>query len=237
MRALRTEDLAGTSRLHTLRKDASARMDSVDEFGGVTPGGGGQRRSRLDGTAAACGGASTRVFLPRVVVDGSRGRTLRLDAAGRGPAGLGILCMEKSSQGQAGDQDAELAEPETLVVCISRGFCADFAVVDSGGAAFGENHGAACTLSGFALRHFLGGDLDCCDSALLQGGDAEFAARKWQDAVAGEPGRAGHVCGVYAGRLVADLVGRASGRPDPGFPERLPGSLCFTAVADESILG
>jgi len=212
-------------------------MDSVDESGGVTPGGGGQRRSRLDRTATACGGASTRVFLPRVVVDGPRGRTLRLDAAGRVPAALGILCVEKSSQGQAGDQGAELAEPKAFVVCIGGGFCADSAVVDSGGAAFRKNHGAACTLSGFALHDFLGSDLDCCHSALLQSGDTESAARKWEDAVAREPGRVGDVRGVYACRLVADLVGRASGKPDPGFHKLLPWSLCFTAVADESILG
>src|SRR6516162_1179426 len=111
-------------------------MDSVDESGGVAPGGGGQRRGRLGFTAAACRGASASVFLPRVVVDRPRGGTLRLDAVGRGPARVGILCLEKSSQGQAGDQGAELAEPEAIVVCIGRGFCADSAVVDSGGAAF-----------------------------------------------------------------------------------------------------
>ena len=157
--------------------------------------------------AAQNGGhASLRAFFPDMAVGGPADERIWMDAAGRRAADVGVLCVAAGTQGEASNEDQELGEPENFNLCAGGGIRADSAVVDSGGAAFGENDVDAGNVSRVAVRDFLGRDPDCGDRALLQGGDAELAARKWEDPVAGELGRVGDVYGADAGGLGADVA-------------------------------
>src|SRR5579859_335383 len=131
------------------------------------------------------GDASHGSFLPDLALGGSRDQRVWLDAAGRGTTDVGVLRLAPGAQGETRDQDQELGEPEDFDVCAGGGICADSAVVDTGGAAFGKDDVDPVTVSGFAVRDFLGRDFDCGHRALLQGGDTEFAAGEWKDLVAG----------------------------------------------------
>ena len=128
-----------------------------------------------------------------------------MDAAGGGAAGVGILCVAENPQGQAGDEGAELGEPEDFDVCAGGGVRANFAVVDPGGAAIGKDDGGDCAVPGIAVRDFVGRDFDCGDGVVLQGGDAEFVVGKREDVVVGEFGSVGDVCGDDVGGVGVDV--------------------------------
>src|SRR5580700_956940 len=181
-------------------------MDSVDEPSGDSFGGDRERGHRVVAAAQDGGDASLGPFLPHLAVGGSRDECLWMDAAGRRVADVGVLRVAPGAQGETGHQDQELGEPEDSDVCAGGGIRADSAVVDSGGAAFGKDDVDLVPVSGLAVRDFLGRDPDCGNGALLQGGDAEFAAGRWEDALAGEPGSAGTVYGSDAGWLGADVA-------------------------------
>ena len=151
------------------------------------------------------GDASHRAFLPDLAVGGPADERIWMDAAGGGIADVGVLRLAPGAQGETGHQDQKLDQPEDFDVCAGGGICANSAVVDTGGSAFGEDDVDHRDVSGVAMRDFLGRDFDCGYRALLQGGNAEFAAWEWEDAVAGEPGGAGDVYGADASGLVVDV--------------------------------
>jgi hypothetical protein len=154
------------------------------------------------------GDASHGSFLPDLALGGSRDECLWVDAVGRGAADVGILCVAQSAEGEAGHEDSQLGQPEDFDVCAGGGIRADFAVVDSGGAAVGKNDVNPGAVSGIAVRDFLGRNSDCGNGPVLQGGNSEFAAGEWEDAVAGEPGGAGDVYGVDAGWVGVDVAAK-----------------------------
>jgi hypothetical protein len=205
LRALRIEDIAGATGVHAVREDAGARVDSIDEPGGAAAGGAGQRRDGLAAAAETCRDASDGAIFSRMAVGGPRDERLRVDAAGGGAAGVGISRVAEDPQGQAGDEGAELGEPEDFDVCAGGGVRPDPAVVDPGGAAFGKDDGGDCAVPGIAVRNFVGRDFDCGDGIVLQGGDAEFVVGEREDVVVGEFGGVGDVCGDDVGGVGVDV--------------------------------
>src|SRR5579885_3782098 len=145
------------------------------------------------------------ILFPRLAVGGPRNERLRMDAAGGGAAGLGVLRVAQGAQGEAGGQGAKLGEPENFDVCPGRGIRADPAVVDSRGAAFRKNDGNAFAVSGIAMYDFLGSNFNCGHGVVLQGGDAEPATGPGEGALVDQFGDACHVRGANAGGLGADV--------------------------------
>ena len=131
------------------------------------------------------GDASLRTFLPHLALGGPADEHLWMDAAGRRAADVGVLCVAAGAEGQTRDEDQELGEPEDFDVCAGGGIRPDSPLVDSSGAAFGENDVDPGAVSGIAMRDFLGRNFDCFDRPVLQGGNKEFAAGQWEDSVAG----------------------------------------------------
>ena len=145
-------------------------------------------------------------FFPDLAVGGPADERLRLDAAGGRVADVGVLRVASGAQGETRNQNSKLGEPEDFDVRAGGGICPDSPLVDSGGAAFGENDVDPVAVSRVAVRDFLGRDSDCGYRAVLQGGDAEFAAGQWEDFVVGEPGSAGDLHGAHARWLVPDVA-------------------------------
>src|SRR5258706_5478225 len=98
---------------------------------------------------------------------------LRMDAAGRGAADVGILRVAPGAEGETGHQDQKLGEPEDFDVCAGSGIRPYFALVAAGGAAFGQDACDDCTVSWISLRGFVGCDPGCGHGALLPDGDAQ----------------------------------------------------------------
>lgn len=60
---------------------------------------------------------------------------------------MGIFCVAEDSQEQANAKDQGLGEPEDPDICAGSRIRASFAVVDTGGTAFGQNLGDAGAIS------------------------------------------------------------------------------------------
>src|SRR5579859_7757863 len=96
-----------------------------------------------------------------------------MDAAGGGLVDVGVLRVAPGAQSETRHKNSKLGEPQDFDLCAGGGICPDSPMVDSCGAAFGENDVDLVAVSWVALRDLVGRDSDCGHGALLQGGNAE----------------------------------------------------------------
>ena len=90
-------------------------------------------------------------------------------------------------------------------VCAGGGICADFAVVDTCGAAFGQNAGDTGAIPGGAVRLVVERGADRDDYFVCSPGNAGQVDGKWKDVVADQLGSAGDCVDADPGGLVVEL--------------------------------
>src|SRR6516164_2720057 len=85
--------------------------------------------------AEASGNPSVAFSVPGVALAGPRERAVRLDAAGRSFACLGVFRVAEDPEEEAGSsEDQKLGKPQDFDIRACRRVCTDSALVDTGGA-------------------------------------------------------------------------------------------------------
>ena len=140
-----------------------------------------------------------------VGMDGPEDFALRLGTHSDRSAGLGFHGLAKGEKSQADAEAKRMGKPQNADVCSGGGICTDFAVVDSGRSAFGQDYVHLCDPSGTAGAGFLDRDPGCLRLAVRQFGNTGHAARPWQSTEHLEPGSNDAGAGFDGGGMVADV--------------------------------